>query len=165
MVFEHVNNKPRAFMLIGGVVQIWVHLRSLCTAWSWYLHLSFEIGHNSKTMVYYVYGSEIGRYGSGMRLDHNPCRGWGCTHPRPIPTVSTGRGWGYWHVHTWYRNWSIDVEPGWDRDQFWTSNGWTKVWLRWDSPHSGPISDQHDGTGIPLPPSPTHSWSVYTDQL
>jgi hypothetical protein len=55
----------------------------------------------------------MGRGWGYWHSDQNPCRGWGCNHPRPIPTASTGRGWGYWH--TWYRNWPVDIGAGWDR--------------------------------------------------
>jgi hypothetical protein len=55
----------------------------------------------------------MGRGWGYWHSDQNPCRGWGCTHICPIHTVSTGRGWGYWH--TWYINWPVNIEPGWDR--------------------------------------------------
>jgi hypothetical protein len=49
----------------------------------------------------FVYGTKMGRYGSGMGLLASPTpflrRGCCWTHPRPILTASMGQGWGQPH--------------------------------------------------------------------
>jgi hypothetical protein len=101
----------------------------------------------------------VGREWGYWHSDQKSCRGWGCTHPRPISTASTGRGWGYWH--TWYRNWPVDNGPGWDRPQHWVDQHWvdqslTGMGLATFRNHSGPARwDQNVATTIP----------THTDQL